>query len=339
MSVSLRKHERTHWQEQRSRSRTVSNSDGTSRTETEYYTEYFNGEEFSVVAAAPLQLPVVGDVGAGTQFSLPFQFMLPPGLAPTAGIRQGHAWAFIRYALFVSINRISGDSLDSNTHILLNVVTMQPPQIGAAQRQQQDRPLVTCCCIKRGTIHAELDVSATAALLGERLAAKTSIVVQPSNREILVRPATVELRCVLHTNYGASKYLVLQANEVAPHAVQDVPFGGREFQFSIPMPTEAATFQSSLIKTSCITVFEAKEAGCCTEGMNFTNDVQLFGARFQQPPQLQQAQPMAPQLQQPPSQVPDYVSASQGSAPGSLQGPPPAHFQFEPTAPPAAVYF
>jgi len=251
-------------------------------------------------------------------------------LPPVTQINQGSTYAWIRYPLFVTIHRAGHHDLDSKTGIFLNVVTMQPPSPPPG-RKIQDRDLVTCCCVKRGTIHAELDVSCDACLLGETVQAKAAFTATPTSRQVLIRPAGLVLVAVLRAGY--SQHTVrLSARDIPPHSQENVPFGGKEYHFTLPMPTEACTFQSQLLKTHCYIEFEANENGCCTGGMNFQHDVSLFNARAQvvptQPTSL--PTPMAPPVTPPAGYQPTHIMSEQES-----QG----QYQYDPTAAPQPMYF
>lgn len=326
ISVSVRKHERTHWEERRTRTRTVGHGDR-QRQEVEHYTEYFDGNEWSVACSAALQ-PQASLLMAAQQ-SMAFTMQIPANLPPVTQLNSGSTYAWIRYPLFVTIHRAGHRDLDSNTGIFLNVVNMQPPSPPPG-RKVQDADLVTCCCVKRGQIHAELDVSCDACLLGEQVQAKAAFTSTPSQREVKIRPAAVVLVAVLRAGYS-QKTVRLSARDFSPHTENTVPFGGREYLFTLPMPTEAATFQSNLIKTHCYIEFEANENGCCTGGMDFKHDIRLFYSR---------AQTVSAQAAPLPAPTAPPVAPPAGYQPTHLVGEqPPAQYNYDPAAAPQPLYF
>ncbi|GHP01825.1 hypothetical protein PPROV_000058200 [Pycnococcus provasolii] len=132
--------------------------------------------------ASPVYNPQ-GVLAPGTQFSIPFAFVLPTHLPPSfsaEGGNTGQQWScFIAYAVNAVCHTCDGQlPLKHSQHIHITSERSAGVHVHHPITREQTRAVTTCCCFPQGSTGLQITVDKSAYVMGEEVA----VVAQVDNR-------------------------------------------------------------------------------------------------------------------------------------------------------------
>jgi len=132
--------------------------------------------------ASPVYNPQ-GVLAPGTQFSIPFAFVLPTHLPPSfsaEGGNTGQQWScFIAYAVKAVCHTCDGQlPLKHSQHIHITSERSAGVHVHHPITREQTRAVTTCCCFPQGSTGLQITVDKSAYVMGEEVA----VVAQVDNR-------------------------------------------------------------------------------------------------------------------------------------------------------------
>lgn len=306
--------ERTHWKEQRSRSRTT--SDG--RTETEWYDVFFDGHN-TFFKVKVMVFNFGGHVQPG-QYSFPFSFQIPMGLP---GVFEGSSFQQARGSISYSIHAECevGGIFNPNIRHCQNFIINELLQQNVAPISFREHTNVNCCCcFNRGHADLSVHVSKNCYAPGELAHVICDVRNESSEAFTLVRVKlvrTMNLRAQHHTHTSVdvvseNDYSGIDANSnhAGPNALQ------------LPLQLSPAIYPSvigRLVQCQYHVEVTLVSKGCCISNLTVRVPVRIYAPQPPPPPAFSAPPPnWAPQQMQPlnlaiPPPAPDALPPPYGA--------------------------